>query len=259
MEKRKYKLFIKRFDEIEKNLTKLQKMISWFNEELDPIEEKLNDVIQKLKKELPGEEYIQRLEESNHNAFTYKYRYERLQYVQKVLEKTRDEFEYVVGPKEEDVETSKSKKNEKIKVFLAFGRDEKAKKDVEILMRRLDLDPIILQDKPSPGQTVIEKLEEHSDVKFAVVLLTPDDIGYLNKVKIKNEHRARQNVIFELGYFYGKLKREKVVTIVKGEIDKLSDIFGVVDISMDDPEWTLKTKRDLKKAGIEIDPDKFLE
>jgi len=94
------------------------------------------------------------------------------------------------------------------KVFIAHGHDEVAKQIVARFVSQLDLEPIILHEQPNCGRTIIEKLEAHTLVDFAVVLLTPDDVGYPADDATKQSKRARQNVILELGLFLGVLGRE---------------------------------------------------
>lgn len=82
--------------------------------------------------------------------------------------------------------------------------------------------------------TIIEKIEKYSDVSYAFVLLTPDDIGYSKSGETKpdrerkKEPRARQNVIFELGYFVGKLSRNKVACLYKAPLTLPTDYSGVL-------------------------------
>ena len=95
--------------------------------------------------------------------------------------------------------------------------------------------PIILRDQPSGGLTVIEKFErDASNVRLVFVLITPDDVGSLKKTRAKAQARARQNVIFEMGYFVGKLGRSsrRVVLLSKGQIELPSDIAGVIHIDV---------------------------
>lgn len=112
------------------------------------------------------------------------------------------------------------------KVIVVYGHDEIAKTQLEALLRRWDLDPIILDQQASGGQTIIEKLEEYGlDIGYAIVLATPDDEG-----KAKNEatlkKRVRQNVVLELGMFLSKLGRERVAILLKEseDFEKPSDI-----------------------------------
>jgi len=140
------------------------------------------------------------------------------------------------------------------RVFIVHGRDEALKETVARFLEKLDLHPVILHEQPSQGRTVIEKFEGHADVDFAVVLLTTDDLGYPNGEPLKAQSRARQNVIFELGYFIGRLGRSRVCALYKGGVEILSDYEGVVYVSMDDPQgWRLLLAREIKASGIDID------
>ena len=94
------------------------------------------------------------------------------------------------------------------RVFVVHGRDAGAKNEVARFLSKLKLEPVILHEKPNQGRTIIEKFERFSDVSFAVVLLTPDDVGRPAGQSEKfDKSRARQNVILELGHFLGKLGR----------------------------------------------------
>lgn len=115
------------------------------------------------------------------------------------------------------------------RVFIVHGHDNEMKQAVARTIERLGLEAVILHEKPNRGQTLIEKIERYSDVGFAVVLLSPDDIGYADADGPDAARpRARQNVILELGYFAGKLGRESVVALHKGGIEFPSDYDGVL-------------------------------
>ena len=120
------------------------------------------------------------------------------------------------------------------KVFVVHGHDELLKNEVENFLRSLGLDPIVLHRQPDQGKTLIEKFEHHSDVGYAFILLTPDDIAYsanqepLLDEKRTKEQRARQNVIFEFGFFVGKLDRSRVCCLYKGSVALPSDLGGLV-------------------------------
>ena len=120
------------------------------------------------------------------------------------------------------------------KVFIVHGHDEAALQGLARFLEKLGLKAIVLREQPDKGRTVIEKFEDSADeVGFAVVLLTPDDIGGI-AVEGSQSARARQNVIFELGYFTGKLGRGKVCLFRKGVVEIPSDLFGVIYTDMDD-------------------------
>jgi predicted nucleotide-binding protein len=144
------------------------------------------------------------------------------------------------------------------RVFVVHGHDEAARESISRFLERLDLVPVVLREQPSAGRTVIEKFEGESDVGFAVVLLTPDDVGGIANARKKTlRPRARQNVIFELGYFAGALGRRRVVALVKHEVEIPSDYHGVVFIQLDSNDgWRLKVAQELKAAGLTIDFNK---
>jgi predicted nucleotide-binding protein len=141
------------------------------------------------------------------------------------------------------------------KVFVVHGRDDAAKEGVARFVEKMGLQPIILHEQPNGGRTIIEKFEMYSDdVAFAVVLLTPDDVGYQAGDSSKIKARARQNVIMELGYFIGRLGRTRVCALHKGQIELPSDYQGVVYVPLDDAgAWRTKLAQEFVQAKISID------
>lgn len=147
-------------------------------------------------------------------------------------------------------------------VFLVHGRDDGTKNTVARFLERIKLNPVVLQEMPNEGSTIIEKFEHYaSKVRFAVALLTPDDEGSLSGDTSNTQSRARQNVIFELGYFVGKLGRDRTCALVKGNLEMLSDYSGVIYIRLDDDDgWQMRLIQELKSAGYDIDAnDAFIE
>ena len=145
------------------------------------------------------------------------------------------------------------------KVFVIHGRDDGAKETVARFLTKLGLEPVILHEQENRGRTIIEKFEEHAQVGFAVVLLTPDDVGSLKDKEPNLKPRARQNVIFEFGYFIGKLSRKRVCALVKGDVEKPSDYDGVLYIPLDDfGGWEKKLIKELKSAGFEVDANRAI-
>lgn len=138
------------------------------------------------------------------------------------------------------------------KVFIVHGHDETAKQTVARFCEKIGFEVVILHEQPSRGRTIIEKIEDHHDVGFAIIILTPDDVG--GKPECNPSPRARQNVVLELGYFLGRLGRSKVMALKKGEIEVPSDFDGVVYQDYDDHgAWKQALGRELKAAGFDID------
>jgi predicted nucleotide-binding protein len=143
------------------------------------------------------------------------------------------------------------------KVFIVHGREEGPREAVARFLERLGFQPIILHEQANQGMTVIEKVEANSDVGFAVIILTPDDVGGLKGEPL--QPRARQNVLLELGYFIGKLTRRRVCTLKVGEMEIPSDWCGVVDEPYDaGGGWKQTLARELKAAEYEIDWNKVM-
>jgi predicted nucleotide-binding protein len=138
------------------------------------------------------------------------------------------------------------------KVFIVHGQDDLLKNEVARFIEKLGLKAIILHEQASSGNTIIEKIEEHSNVGFGIVLYTPCDIGAKNEKKQNLQPRARQNVVFEHGYLIGKIGRRNVCALVKGDIEKPNDISGVVYIPTSE-EWKLSLAKELRNSGYEID------
>ena len=141
------------------------------------------------------------------------------------------------------------------KVFVVHGHDEALKLQVARCLERLGFDAVILSERPSRGNTIIEKLEEHSDVCFAVILLTPDDVGRsVSGHQDDLKPRARQNVILELGYFLAFLGRSKVAVLYDESVETPSDYHGVEYILRDCNEaWKLRLAQELRAAGLTVD------
>ena len=146
------------------------------------------------------------------------------------------------------------------KVFIVHGHDEAAKHITERFVRKLGLHSVILDEQPSEGLTIIEKFEKYAnEADFAIVLMTPDDVGAPVQQKDELKLRSRQNVIFELGYFFHALGRKGVCALYKEGVELPSDIYGVVYVLMDELDaWQLTLAREMKQAGLFFDLNKLL-
>lgn len=138
-------------------------------------------------------------------------------------------------------------------VFVAHGHDEAMQHKVARFLDLLQLKPIILVEIPGEGKTIIEKLEQHASVVYAVVLLTPDDVGRSVK-DTELKPRARQNVVLEFGYFLAKLGRGRVAVLYDESVEPPSDYHGVEYIKIDaGGAWKLSLGKQMKKAGLPVD------
>lgn len=144
------------------------------------------------------------------------------------------------------------------RIFLVHGHDLGMRDSVALFLRGLGLEPIVLDEQANKGRTIIEKLESHSDVGFAVVLMTPDDEGISRRdkeanSKLKPKARARQNVVLEMGYFMAHLTRARVCGLTKGSIEIPSDLSGVLVVPIDQGDWKNRLAKELEDAGYTID------
>ena len=149
------------------------------------------------------------------------------------------------------------------KVFIVHGHDNAMREAVARVVSKLGLSPIILNEMPNKGSTgLLDKLSNNSDVSFAIVLLSSDDKGYSKKDGPKNSRsRPRQNVLFELGFFIGKLGKEGVIPLFRNEADfeTLSDYLGVTYIDFDlAGNWKFEIVRELKAFGFDVDPSELI-
>jgi len=146
------------------------------------------------------------------------------------------------------------------KVFIVHGHDGEAKSTVARFVEKLGFQAVILHERPNKGRTIISKFrEEAAGVGFAIVLMTPDDIGgSAGSSPDKLRPRARQNVVFELGSFLLAIGPERVAALVKGDIERPSDYDGVVYISLDNSNWQMELARELRSAGYAVDLNKVI-
>lgn len=169
------------------------------------------------------------------------------------LEGIRDELPLI--PEKSSAVSSDQVATTRNEVFIVHGRDHGAKETIAREVEKLGLKAVILHEQPNKGRTIIEKLEEVAEsASFAIVLLTPDDFGALkDRIDSTRNPRARQNVVFELGYFIGRLGRERVCPIYKGEVESPSDIDGIVYVRMDEAgAWRQNLTQEMESAGLPL-------
>ena len=146
------------------------------------------------------------------------------------------------------------------RVFIVHGHDNELKTDLEVFLKNVGLDPIVLHREADQGATLLEKFERHSDVGYAFILLTPDEVAYTaNQRSLADseravEERARPNVIFEFGFFVGRLGRSRVCCLYKGNVTLPSDLNGLVykKITNSVEEQGFSLIKELRAAGYAI-------
>lgn len=154
-------------------------------------------------------------------------------------------------------------------VFLVHGRDHSARDALIALLKAFDLKVINWRDAatragggtPYTGDIVVAGMELADAV---VILLTPDDIGYVRPDfreatdgghELKPTGQARLNVVFEAGMAMAR-DRDRVVVVEVGQVRKMSDIDGLNVIRMHD---NIERRKDLaqrlRSAGLSVDTD----
>ena len=184
-----------------------------------------------------------------------------------ILQSMIDEIEEYWEDEEQAITSSEITQTDKLtdtkKVFIVHGHDHGTRDIVARFLQVLNLEPIILQEQPNQGLTIIEKFEKHVEVGFAVVLFTPDDIGSAKDNADIPRYRARQNVIFELGYLICKLGRGNVSVLYKGsegDIEIPSDYAGVLYTPMDDGGgWKFALIGEMKSADLDVDANRVFQ
>lgn len=171
------------------------------------------------------------------------------------------------------IETRKSitiskSKNLSNDIFIVHGHSEEMKQSVARVVATLGLNSIILHEQPNEGRTIIEKFESNAGkINFAIILLSADDwaeseelLKKVRKEEIKTylKKRARQNVVFEMGYFIGRLSRANVFILLQEGVEKPGDLDGIVYTPYDTAgAWNIKLVKELKVAGYDVDANKL--
>ena len=144
------------------------------------------------------------------------------------------------------------------KIFVVHGHDRDARDQLELVLRRLNLEPFILQNNDAGGKTIIEALEQniYKESAFGIVLLTPDDYGYTkHEAEADRKPRARQNVILEMGMVMAALGRDRMAILQKGALERPSDTDGILRIEFNGHvrEAVPKLVQRLQASGFDID------
>jgi hypothetical protein len=146
-------------------------------------------------------------------------------------------------------------------VFVVHGTNEHRREQVARFAGQVvgnETPVIVLREQANQGQTLLEKFESSAaEARYAIVLLTADDEGKAVG-GTDFELRARQNVVFELGFFFGKLGRDRVAVLYEEGVRRPSDIEGLVYIALDDVDgWKLQLAREMRSAGLDVDMNRL--
>jgi len=182
-------------------------------------------------------------------------RQEMISLIQTVLKDI--EIDSQINAKDYENISSKEEINPK-KIFVVHGHNNEIKHEVARTLEKLDLEAIILHEKPNLGRTLINKFTDYSDVDFAIVIISADDYGYSKKDGEGNKKlRPRQNVVFELGFFIAKLGIDKVFPLIEdNKIENPGDFDGVVYVPYNEG-WKNQLVIELKALGYKIDANKL--
>ena len=174
------------------------------------------------------------------------------------LETTKKEFERYIDDFEDDNLNANVNKNGTLnnKVFIIHGHDGELKEKVARRLEQQGIEAIILSEQVNRGKTIIEKLEAYSDVHIAIALFTQDDLGAAKEEKGNEKYRARQNVVFEAGYFMGYLGRENIIMIADENVEIPGDLSGMVYTTKDN--WEFEMLKELNASGMKIDMNKLI-
>lgn len=185
---------------------------------------------------------------------------ERLDTAINTLKSLRERLEYLESPAEAaDVAPDRSPSPAgSERIFVVHGHADDVKEAVGRLLEKTgNHEVVILHEQPSEGRTLIEKFEDHAGTSdHAVVLLTSDDVGG-DGADPELRLRARQNVVFELGFFVGRLGRSRVVVLYEEGVELPSDFKGVVYLPLADDSWRYKLLKELQSAGLTYDLNKI--
>jgi predicted nucleotide-binding protein len=193
---------------------------------------------------VPGQDYIQDERDEIRQKIAY------LDSLIERLPLIPSSVEASIAPREEATHTRSNK------VFIVHGHDVTNRVEVELFVKNLGFEPIVLFKQASGGKTIIEKLEEETDsVCFAIILYTACDYGR-DKEEKKEQPRARQNVVFEHGFLCAKLGRNHVCALMEPGLEVPGDLAGVVYVSLSGA-WQYMIAKEMKQAGLEVDMNKL--
>jgi predicted nucleotide-binding protein len=169
----------------------------------------------------------------------------------------QDRLEYALGPSEREPPQSPEHRPFGDTIFIVHGRDQGLRDQVARVLGQLGFKPRILGEEANEGRTLVEKFEAVArDAGYAVVILSPDDWarGPDEDAFPSTANRARQNIILELGYFWGQLGRNRVTPLYANGTEIPSDLHGLGYVELDAAgAWRFKLADELRAAGYSVD------
>jgi hypothetical protein len=133
------------------------------------------------------------------------------------------------------------------KIFLAYANDIGMKSEVTTFLSRVGLSTVVLKDSAESNASLIDELEKHDNVHYAIVMLNPDASG------------ISENTVYELGLIVGRLGRNRVCGLVKEYIGILANYSGISYVPLDPAgAWKFLLIKQLKDAGFDIDANRAL-
>lgn len=148
-------------------------------------------------------------------------------------------------------------------IFIVHGNEITMLNAVVATLKRLGHESLISHDRSLEDKSIFQKFIDHPGIGFAVVLLSADDIGY-RKDQTPNEARlrARQNVVFELGFLMGKLGRERVFVLYveQRNFELPTSYFEAIYTPYDRfGHWQFELVRRLKSCDYKVDANQLLD
>ena len=164
------------------------------------------------------------------------------------------EIEITTRPEPVPAMPANSAPNLSKKIFIVHGHDGQLKEATANLVWQLQLEPVILHQQPKGGRTIIENFSFHAqEAGFAIVLLTGDDLGGKRENVPSLQPRARQNVVFEMGFFFGSLGRGKVCGVYEEGVEMPSDLGGILYVQYDVAgKWRYDVAKEIRAAGYDV-------
>jgi predicted nucleotide-binding protein len=213
------------------------------------------DIIPHIIRNDPGFRPYLRDEEGRHQR-------RQAQLIQGYLEELQMEIDTRLTLVQTDPVAEKTTVAASKKVFIVHGHNGELKEATARLVSQLNLEPVILHERARQGRAIIENFSIHAkESSFAIVLLTADDVGSLGKVEqhAALQPRARQNVVFEMGFFFGLLGRGKVFAVYDVGVEMPSDLDGILYVPYDAPsgKWRWDVAKELQAAGYDVDLNKL--